>query len=310
MLTYIIRRLLGMIPIIFGVALTVFILFSVVGEDPVRMALGNHATPQAIADLRAKWGLDQPLILQFLHFLKQIVTFDYGVSFNTGDSLGTMFQHGAAVSLSLTVFPFVAGTLTNIGIAILVAYYRGGILDKLSTAMFVAGMSISYMVYIIAFQYLLAFQFDMFPISGYVDGWEGIEFLVLPWIIIMVVGAGPDIRMFRTVFLDETKHDYVRTAFAKGATERAVMFKHIMKNAMIPILTYTVINIPFLILGAFLMERFFSIPGMGDMMINAINTGDFPIIKGLTVLIAIAYSGFNLLTDILYAWVDPRVKLS
>lgn len=310
MLTYILRRLLGMIPIILGVALVVFILFSVVGEDPVRVALGRHATPQAIADLRHKWGLDKSLVMQFFDFLKQIITFDYGTSFNTGDSLSAMFKAGAMVSLSLTVFPYFFGTFTNIFIGMLVAYYRGSWFDRFSTVLFVAGMSISYMVYIIAFQYLLAYEFDLFPISGYAPGAEGVEFLILPWIIIMVTGAGPDIRMFRTVFLDETKQDYVRTAFSKGATERSVMFKHILKNAMIPILTYTVIGIPFLILGAFLMERFFSIPGLGDMMINGINTGDFPIIKGLTVLIAISYAFFNLLTDILYAWVDPRVKLS
>ena len=129
-------------------------------------------------------------------------------------------------------------------------------------------------------------------------------------LIIIVVSAGPDIRIFRTVFLDETKADYVRTAFAKGASERQVIFGHILKNAMIPILTHVVIGIPFLILGAFLMERFFSIPGVGNIMITAINTGDRPILKGLTVLIAIAYALFNLITDLLYAWVDPRVQLS
>ena len=170
-------------------------------------------------------------------------------------------------------------------------------------------MSISYLVYIIAFQYLLAFWAGLFPINGWEEGWAGLRYLVLPWIIIMVVSAGPDIRVFRTVFLDETKADYVRTAFAKGASERGVLFGHVLKNAMIPILTHAVIQIPFLILGAFLLERFFSLPGVGDIMITAINTGDFPILKGLTVLIAIAYSLFNLLTDLLYALVDPRVQL-
>jgi peptide/nickel transport system permease protein len=151
---------------------------------------------------------------------------------------------------------------------------------------------------------------DLFPINGFESGLAGIPYLVLPWIIIMVVTAGPDIRIYRTVFLDETKADYVRTAFAKGASESAVIFRHILKNALIPIVTHVVIGIPFLILGAFLMERFFSIPGVGDIMITAINSGDFPILKGLTVLIAIAYTLFNLITDLLYAVVDPRVKLS
>ena len=307
---YVARRLLQLIPIILGVAALVFALFTTVGEDPVRIALGQHATPQAIADLRREWGLDQPLWLQFLHFLQQIVTFDYGRSFNTGEPLTAMFRQGALVSLSLTVFPYVFGTVTNVSIAVLIAYFRGGILDRLSTALFVASMSVSYLVYIIAFQYLLAYQAGLFPINGFESGWAGVPYLLLPWIIIIVVGAGPDIRIYRTVFLDETKSDYVRTAFAKGASEAAVIFRHILKNALIPILTHVVIGIPFLVLGAFLMERFFSIPGVGDLMITAINTGDFPILKGLTVLIAIAYALFNLITDLLYALVDPRVKLS
>ncbi len=307
---YVARRLLQMIPIILGVAALVFMLFTSVGEDPALVALGQHATPEAIADLRAEWGLDQPLWMQFLDFLRQIATFDYGRSFNTGEQLTDMFRQGALVSLSLTVFPFLLGTLTNVALGLLIAYFRGSLLDRISTAIFVGSMSISYLVYIIAFQYLLAYKAGVFPIQGYETGLAGVRYLLLPWIIILVVSAGPDIRIYRTVFLDETQADYVRTAFAKGASEASVIFRHILKNALIPILTHVVISIPFLILGAFLMERFFSIPGVGDIMITAINTGDFPILKGLTVLIAIAYAVFNLITDLLYAWVDPRVQLS
>jgi peptide/nickel transport system permease protein len=307
---YIVRRLLQMIPIVLGVAALVFTLFTTVGEDPVRMALGAHATAESIADLEREWGLDQPLWLQFVDFLRQITTFDYGRSFNTGEPLMEMFRQGALVSLSLTVFPYVAGTITNISIGLLIAYFRGSFFDRFSTVLFVGSMSISYLVYIIGFQYLLAYRVGLFPINGFEEGLAGIHYLLLPWLIIMVVSAGPDIRIYRTVFLDETQADYVRTAFAKGASEPRVIFGHILKNALIPILTHLVIGIPFLILGAFLMERFFSIPGIGDIMITAINTGDFPILKGLTVLIAIFYALFNLITDLLYALVDPRVQLS
>lgn len=310
MLQYVIRRLLHMIPIVIGVAALVFTLFTTVGEDPALVALGQHATAEALADLRAEWGLDKPILMQFVDFLGQIATFDYGRSFNTNERLSEIFRAGAVVSLSLTVLPYFFGALTNIAIAMLIAFYRGSLFDRVSTIVFVAGMSISYLVYIIAFQYLLAFQFDWFPINGYATGIDSVQYLLLPWIIILVVAAGPEIRVYRTVFLDETKADYVRTAFAKGLGSGRVLFKHILKNAMIPILTNMVIGIPFLILGAFLLERFFSIPGLGDILINAINTGDFPIIKGLSVLIAIAYSFFNLLTDVLYAFVDPRVQLS
>ena len=214
MVAYAIRRLLQMIPIILGVAGLVFVLFSVVGEDPVLVALGQHAGPEAIADLRREWGLDRPLWLQFLEFLRQIVTFDYGRSFNTGEVLTEKFRTGALVSLSLTVFPYVAGTATNICVGLAVAYFRGSFIDRISTVLFVGTMSISYLVYIIAFQYLLAYRADAFPINGFESGLAGIQYLVLPWLIIMIVTAGPDIRIYRTVFLDETKEDYVRTARA------------------------------------------------------------------------------------------------
>jgi peptide/nickel transport system permease protein len=309
MLSYFVRRLLHMIPIVFGVALLVFLLFTTVGEDPVRVALGTHATPAAIHDLTVKWGLDKPLPIQFLNFLGQIVHFDFGVSFNSGERLSTLFAHGMLVSLSLTAPPYFIAIFLYVSISLLIAYYRGTWFDKFSRFFFVGMMSITYLVYIIFFQWLLAFKVGIFPIRGYEYGLSAIEYLALPWIIFLINSAGPDIRMYRTIFLDEIKADYVKTARAKGAKEWSVLFKHVLKNAMIPILTYTIIGIPYLILGAFLMERFFSIPGIGDLMINAIQTGDFPILKGLTITVAIGYSFFNLLTDLLYAYVDPRVKL-
>jgi peptide/nickel transport system permease protein len=164
-------------------------------------------------------------------------------------------------------------------------------------------------VYIIGLQYYLGYVFGIVPISGYEPGLDGVPYLILPWLIIVLVSMGPDVRFFRTVFLDETHADYVRTARAKGASEPRTLFGHVLKNAMIPIVTYTMVAIPFLVLGAFLLERYFSLPGVGDLMINAINSGDFPVLKGLTMIIAIAYSLVVLLTDIVYAWVDPRVSL-
>ena len=309
MLAYVARRLLQMIPILLGVSLIVFVLFTKVGEDPVRVALGSHATPEAIANLEAKWGLDKPLPMQYLFFLKQIVTFDYGRSYSTGELLSDTFASGALVSLSLTVPPFLVGLILNVSIAVLIAFYRGSWIDRYSTVLFVAGMSISYLVYIMTFQYVFSYLLGWFPINGYEGGLEAIPYLALPWIITIIVSAGPQIRLFRTVFLDETRADYVRTATAKGSSSTQVMFKHIMRNAMIPILTYTVIEVPTLILGAFLLERFFSIPGTGDILITAINNGDFPVIKGMTILIAISFTVFNLITDLLYAYVDPRVQL-
>ncbi len=307
---YVIRRLLYMLPTILGVAVLVFILFTVAGEDPVRVALGQHATPEAIADLRAEWGLDKPLWQQFLDFLWQIVTFDYGYSYVTGEKLSDAFADGAIVSLTLTVPPFALGLVLYVPLAMVIAYYRDTWLDRFATAGAAISMSFSYLVYIIALQYLLAYQLELFPINGYAEGLDSIPYLVLPWIILLLVSIGPDVRIYRTVFLDEMQEDYVRTARAKGVSEMGVLFKHILKNAMIPLLTYTVIAMPFLLLGSFLMERFFSLPGVGNLMLAAINNGDFPVLKGLTMYIAIGYSLFNLLTDLLIAYVDPRVQFN
>jgi peptide/nickel transport system permease protein len=308
-LSYALRRLLYMVPVLFGVALLVFLLFHAVGEDPVRRALGQHATPDAIAALRAQWGLDRSLPAQFIEFLGQVVRFDYGYSFNTNEKLSDMFEAGAWVSLWLTVPPFLIGLLVNVSLGMLVAYFRGSFVDRFATSLCVMAMSISYLVYIIALQYVVGYKLGWLPVSGYAPGIDGIRYLILPWSIIVLVSMGPELRMYRTIFLDETQAEYVRTARAKGASEARALFGHVLKNAMIPIATYTLIGIPFLILGAFLLERYFSLPGVGDLMITAIDNGDFPVLKGLTMIIAIGYSFVILLTDIIYAWVDPRISL-
>lgn len=310
MLTYLIRRLLQTIPILFGVAVLTFLLFSVFGEDPVRLALGQHATTESYAALAQKWGLDKPLWSQFLDFLWQIVTFDYGNSYSTGEELSVLFADGVWVSLSLTVPPFILGLIFNVSLALLISHYRGSFFDRFSTTIFTSMMSVSFLVYIIAMQYFLTYKVEIFPTQGYEHGVEAIQYLMLPWLIYMIVSLGPDVRIYRTVFLDESNQDYIRTARAKGANENRVLFIHLFKNAMIPVITYTITAIPFLILGGLLMERYFSLPGVGDLLITAINEGDFPIIKGMTIMIAILFTLFNLLTDILYAVVDPRVKLS
>jgi peptide/nickel transport system permease protein len=160
------------------------------------------------------------------------------------------------------------------------------------------------------FQYVFAYWLGWFEISGYLPGIESIGFLALPWIIFIVVGMGPDVRLYRGILLDEATADYVRTAKAKGLPPSRIMGRHILRNAMIPVLTYTITQVPFLLLGAFLMERYFSLPGIGDLLVRSTYTSDLPILKGLSVLIAVTYAFLNVLTDILYAWADPRVRLS
>lgn len=310
MIQYIFRRILQMIPILLGVTFLIFVLYTYFGEDPARVALGAHATPAKIAALHHKWGLDKPFFVQYGNFLKEVVTFDFGRSYVNGQRLSEMFAEGALVSMAVTLPPFIMGTLLNIAIAMLVVWYRGTLFENIMSVIFTGAMSISYLVYVLFFQYVFAFKLDLFPINGYLPGWSAITYLALPWIIEMIIMLGPDVRLYRSIFLDEVKADYVRTARAKGLSERRVMFKHVLKNAMIPVITYTVVEVPFLIMGAFVVERFFGLPGIGDLLISSVTSGDFPVIKGLTVTIAMGYALFNLLTDLLYAAVDPRVKLS
>lgn len=310
MIQYIIRRLLQMIPILIGVTILIFLLFTFFGEDPARVALGSHATPAKIAALRAKWGLDQSLWVQYMQFWREILTADFGRSFVSGEKLSDMFKSGAIVSLSVTMPPFILGTILNLSVAMLVAWYRGTVFDRFMSAIFTACMSVSYLVYVLLMQYFLAYKLDLFEINGFIPGFKGLTFLFLPWLILMIVQFGPDVRLYRSILLEETKADYVRTARAKGLSEKQVMFKHVLKNALIPVMTYTVVEVPFLVMGSFVLEKYFSIPGLGDLLVSSVNTGDFPVIKGVTIIIAVAYSLFNLLTDVLYAWVDPRVKLS
>jgi len=307
---YVLRRVLHTVPTVLGVALLTFLLFNAFGPDPVRTALGQHATPEAMANLRRLWGLDKPLALQFLDFLRQIVTFDYGRSFVTGDNLGTQLRAGALVSLSVTAPPFVFGGILNVAVALFIARHRDGLVDRGARALFIAGMSVSALVYVLVMQYLLAYKLGWFPISGYERGPGAAAYLALPWLVLLVVQMGPDIRLYRTLFLDETGADYVRTARAKGASDGRVLLRHVLPNAWVPIITNNVVSIPFLILGSFLMERFFSIPGIGSLTIDALSRGDLPILKAVTVLGALALVLFNLLSDLLYAWADPRVRLS
>jgi peptide/nickel transport system permease protein len=310
MISYIAKRLLQMIPILFGVTLLIFTLYTYFGEDPARVALGAHATPAKIEALRHRWGLDRPFLVQYASFLKEVVTMDFGRSYVNNQKLSEMFAEGAWVSLAVTVPPFIFGTILNIAIAMLVVWYRGSFFEKSMSLVFTGAMSVSYLVYVLFFQYYFAYKFDLFEINGYLPGWRAISFLILPWMIEIIIAMGPDVRLYRSIFLDEVKADYVRTARAKGLPESKVMFKHVLKNAMIPVLTYTVISVPFLIMGAFVVERFFGLPGIGDLLVTSVSSGDFPVIKGVTVLLAVSYAMFNLFTDLLYAWVDPRVKLS
>jgi peptide/nickel transport system permease protein len=310
MLVYVVRRLLGTIPTIFGVALITFILFNLVGGDPVYQMVGKHARQAQIDEIRHEYGLDQPLPVQFAAFLKQIVTFDFGRSYATRRQISDMILEGVGPSLSLAIPAFALTTVLAVLISLLVAYYRGRWIDKAVVIACVFGMSLPLLGYILFGQYFFAYKLGLFPISGYEPGLiDRLEYVALPALIWIAVGLGYDVRFYRTAIIDETMQDYVRTARAKGLTEKRVFLKHVLKNSMVPILTNVVIQIPLLILGSFLLESFFGIPGLGRITIDAIQNSDFPVIKAMTVLEALLFIFGNLVTDVMYTLVDPRVSL-
>jgi peptide/nickel transport system permease protein len=309
MIVYVVRKLLQIVPIVFGVALIIFVLFNMIGGDPTYQMLGKHATERQIVELRHEYGFDLPKHVQFFNYLKQIVTFDYGRSYATKQQISDMIWNGMGPSLTLTVPAFFFTTLLAISIALLVAYFRGRWVDKLIVVACVFGMSLPMLAYILFGQYFLGYKWGLFPISGFETDWpDRMYYVAMPVLLWVMVSLGYDVRFFRTAILEETSQDYVRTARAKGLGEKRVYFKHVLKNSMVPIVTNVVIEIPLLILGAFLLESFFGIPGIGSLTIDAIHNSDFPVIKAMTTFQSLLIIFGNLLTDIVYTWVDPRVK--
>lgn len=311
MLAYVIRRLLFTIPIMFGITLITFLLFNLLMGDPALRFAGKHATKEQVESIRHELGLDRSLPEQYFFYVKQIATFDFGRSWSTRQKISTMAAEGFGPTVSLTAVPFFSSIVFCVGLALFAAYFRGTIFDKGVVVTCLALMSISSLVYILLLQYFFAYNLGAFPISGWDPSLTGRwEYLYLPWLILFVLSLGPNILVYRSVVLDEAFQDYVRTARAKGLSSKAVYARHILKNAMIPIITIIIIEMPFLITGSVLIENFFGIPGLGGMTIKALNEQDFPVVKAFTVIISFAYMFFNVLSDVLYSVVDPRIKLS
>ncbi len=310
MTAFIIRRLLYMIPIVFGVLLVTFTLFTVIGGDISMQIAGKNADQQTIDEIRHEYGFDKPLFLswdsQFVDHFKKALTFDFGRALDR-ERIGAKILRGLGPSLMLTVPMFIGELIVAISLALIIAFVRGTIWDISAVVICVAGMSIPYLSFIIFGQYFFAYKLDWFPIV-YLPEEPMIKSVGLPILIGILAGLGGELRFYRTIMLDEIRNDYVRTAFAKGLTTRAVLFKHVLKNAMIPIITSVVLAMPSLILGAFLLERFFGVPGLGYLMIEAIAARDFFIINAMTFIFSLLIVIFTLLTDICYALVDPRIS--
>lgn len=308
---FLLRRLWQMLPTMLGVVLLVFILFNWVGGDPAYLLAGKMSNAEAIANIRRQLGVDEPYHVQLLIFLKQIVTFDFGQSWATGEPVGHVLASRLGPSLTVLVPLTVLETLLGIALALAIAFVRGSLTDRLTMVACTAAMSVSILVYIIVFQYGLAYKLGLFPVQGWGDHFTDnlLRYALLPILIGLAVSIAPTLRLYRSFVLDEANQDYVRTARAKGLPERRVMWVHVLRNAAIPILTHVMANLPALLIGAFLLERFFGIPGIGREVILAVERSDFPVIKAITVYVAAATMVFNLLTDLLYQAVDPRVQL-
>ena len=311
MFAYVTRRFLQMIPTLFGVMLLLFILFNWVGGDPTYILAGKSLNAQTLANIRAQLGLDKSQFAQFLIFVRQVATLDFGMSWSTQQPVASILAARVGPSLSLTGSIMLVSTTLAVLIATGVAYVRGSLTDRLVTLICTTAMSVSALVYIILGQYWLGHHLGWFPILGWEDSLlrNFVTYLPLPVLLGVLVSLAPDLRFYRSCFVEEMSHDYVRTARAKGLSEPKIMLKHVMRNALIPVVTNIMMALPYLLVGALLLERFFGIPGMGNEVIMAVDKSDFPVIKAVTIYIAILTMFFNLLADVVYKLIDPRVQL-
>ena len=323
MIPYLIRRILAAGPILFGVNLITFVLFFSLNspDDMARMQLGEkHITHVEIDNWKKSHGYDYPLfynanakgIAQFtasLFFQKsmKLFSFDFGLS-DQGRDIGYDILERIFPSLMISIPIFIVGIASNIFFAGVICFFRRTRIDLVMTLTCMLLMSISSLFYIIGGQYLFSLWLGWFPISGYADGWESLQFILLPIAIGVLSGLGSGVRWYRIIFLEEMSREYVKTARAKGLSDGQVILKHILKNSLIPILTGIVVVIPSLFMGSLILESFFGIPGLGSYTIDAINQQDFSIVRAMVFLGSLLYVIGLLLTDLAYIWVDPRVR--
>jgi len=324
-IAYILRRLLYAIPILIGVNVITFLLFFVVNtpDDMARMQLGQkRVSEQAVVNWKREHGYDRPLLVNaaapglgkitdtiFFEKSLKLFRFDFGQS-DSGRDIGYDIGQRMWPSLAIAVPVLLVGLLINISFALLIVFFRATYIDVGAVVLCVVLMSISGLFYIIGGQYLVGKLLRLVPISGYDTGLAAAKFLVLPVFIGVVSGIGASVRLYRALFLEEVNKDYVRTARAKGLGEGAVMFGHVLRNALIPILTGIVVVLPLLFMGSLLTESFFGIPGLGSYTIDAIDMQDFAIVRVMVFLGSVLYILGLVLTDISYTLVDPRVRLA
>lgn len=324
MIAYIVRRAAYAIPILIGINILTFVLFFVVNspDDMARMHLGvKRVTPEAIEKWKHERGYDRPLLwnleasgverltdTMFFRKSVRLFVFDFGRS-DSGRDIGYDISQRMWPSLAIAIPSLLIGLLVNITFALLIAFFRGTYIDVGGVVLAVILMSISGLFYIIGGQFLVGKFLHLVPISGYDTGLNAAKFIVLPVIIGVIGGIGAGTRWYRTVFLEEIGKDYIRTARAKGLSERSILYKHVLRNGLIPILTGVVAILPLLFMGSLIVESFFAVPGLGSYTIDAINSQDFAIVRAMVFLGSVLYIIGLLLTDISYTVVDPRVRL-
>lgn len=341
---YILRRIGQMVPTLAGVMLLIFVLFNAVGGDPALVLAGKITNKEQIENIRKQLGVDQPWYVQMGYFGFEVATgftctwrsftdkseppksdpkadpkavpkatppsgCQAVRSWATNEEVPKILATRIGPTLSIMIPVLVLETIIAIFLAIGVAYVRGTLTDRMIMMICTVAMSISFLVYIIVAQYYFGFKWGVFPVQGWSDNfWKNMaNYAPLPIMLAIFVGLAPALRLYRSFFLDEINSDYVRTARAKGLSENKVLLKHVMRNAMIPIITNVGIAVPSLFVGSFLLESFFSIPGLGREILVAVNRSDFPVIKAATVYLAMITMIINLLVDITYKAIDPRV---
>lgn len=324
MIAYLIRRLLYAVPILVGVNLLTFALFFVVNtpDDMARIQLGiKRVTPDAIHNWKVAHGYDKPLFFNpgesgsnfftdTIFFEKSVpmFRFEFGRS-DDGRDIAQEIESRAGPSLEIALPVFLIGMMANVSFALMMAFFRATLVDVWGVVMCVAAMSISGLFYIIGGQFLVAKLWHWVPISGFEAGASSLKFVILPVVIGVASGLGSGARWYRTIFLEEIGRDYVRTAKAKGISEIRVLFHHVLRNGLIPILTGAVVVIPSLFMGSLIMESFFGIPGLGSYTLDAINSQDFAIVRSMVFIGSVLYIIGLMLTDISYTLADPRIRL-
>ena len=306
------RKIAQGLLLILGVTLISFILMVWFGPDQTYTLIGKNATAEQIEEVRRQLGYDQPFARRYASYLAELFTLDLGASNASGEQVGSILKRTIPITLALMIPGFVLGNLLGIALGLKAAQHRGHWGDRLITGLSVTGMSISFLVIIIVFQVLLStpYGLNLFPVRGWqvVDPGSYLRYVTVPTLSLIFVTLGYNTRFYRAVFVEESGKDHIRTARAYGASTTTILWKHILKNSLVPIITRIMFSIPLVVIsGSLLIESYFGIPGVGKVTFDAITSGDQPVLKAVVGLTAVAFVLIQVLTDFIYKLVDPRI---